>query len=117
MKRGVSMGINYFFARIFRKIFGRKIGKFLHFIFWLVFFDILIRPSILKITLVLNKVIKLSDERGAYLQSFISSNALSLHFWLDPCIFPIVLVFLLAYLSALVVPIILTLKARQVFKN
>lgn len=109
------MAINTSLAKIFRRIFGRKIGKFVHFLFWFMFFDFLVRPLILKFNLVLNNVIKVPDEKGAYFQSLINSNPLSLDFWLDPCILPLVLVVIVAYLSTIIVPIVLVVKVRKIF--
>lgn len=113
---GILMRINLFLAKIFRRIFGRKVGKYVYLFFWFMFFDFLVRPLILKINLVLNSVIKVSDEKGIYLQSLINSDPLSSEFWLDPYVLPVVIVVTLAYLLTIIVPFILSIQAGKVFK-
>lgn len=109
--------INLALATVFRKMFGRKMGKITYFVFWFFIFDIFIRPFILKFNLVLNRIISIPNERVLYLENVSKSDPMSLNFWFDPYLLPIVIVVIVAYLLPFFVPVALTFQVRNIFKS
>jgi len=109
--------LNWFLAKGIRKIFRGRLGLFIHFIIVFNIFDKFIRPLILKINYILNRVIYISPERAAELMAINEADPYSLEFWLDPHFLPVIFVVVFAYGLAIIAPFVLTIQVKDIFKK
>jgi len=109
--------LNLLLAKAIRKVFRGKLGVFIHFIVVFNIFDKFIRPLILKINYILNRVIHISPERATELMAINKADPYSLEFWLDPHFLPVIFVVIVAYGLAIIAPFILTIQVREILRK